>query len=566
MFSGNLKDLPITDVLQLLHISRKSGTLCLEGPGGEVRIVLKDGGVIGANHPSDKINIGRILVEKGQVSEQDITAALRRQEMAGPDRKPLLATLIEMDRIDQKQGWEGLEKLIEEALVEVVSWRRGNFSFEVDNIEVFDEFRHFPDDGANRVPLDTQRLLMDAIRILDERNRVADQASSHEAQIEESEAPAGDSLSTPTGDEPPLANILSAVTPVAAEDLLAAMLTDKEQGAGTRRNSSDRKAVLFCQDGLVKNSLHTICKEQRIDAFISEFDSEISRRLDHWTRDGKQAILVVDLPATPNDARWLGKGKRLLQQTRRVHPEVPMVLLGDNSWETQQAAYALGAKTVLPRPTRNGQQVEYVEEMKSFFPVLTQCLNSIFDQRDDMAREVVRCKQQMAVLRQRLNEIQWRGEESPEISLVVLRYVADFLDRCIIFLVRPDDLRGLGAFGVDESGETLTSAVVKLEISLATDSIFKQVVDGGMVFHGECDDSILKDHLYPSIGLPESPEIVLLPLQTETNTVALIYGDFGSRPAAPIQTDALEIIASQAGMAFQIALLKRNEAGKKLHS
>lgn len=65
-FSGDLEHLPIVDVIQLLHTTRKSGTLCVRGRTGESQLVFKDGYIVSANHPNNSIRIGRLLAESGR--------------------------------------------------------------------------------------------------------------------------------------------------------------------------------------------------------------------------------------------------------------------------------------------------------------------------------------------------------------------------------------------------------------------------------------------------------------------------------------------------------------------
>ncbi len=45
-FTGELEHLPIVDILQLLHATRKSGILRLAGRKGESQLVLKDGYIV----------------------------------------------------------------------------------------------------------------------------------------------------------------------------------------------------------------------------------------------------------------------------------------------------------------------------------------------------------------------------------------------------------------------------------------------------------------------------------------------------------------------------------------
>ena len=160
---------------------------------------------------------------------------------------------------------------------------------------------------------------------------------------------------------------------------------------------------------------------------------------------------------------------------------------------------------------------------------------------------------QIASLKRRIQEIQDR-KTSPDVSLVVLQYVAEFLERGIIFLVRKNDLLGLGSFGVDSKGDTISAAAMRLKIPLAESSVFRHVVQTGMVFKGASHDKLLQEYVFDRIGSPLSNDVLLLPLKTENRTRAIVYGDFGRREAESLKLDVFEILASQAGMAIEIAL------------
>jgi hypothetical protein len=139
---------------------------------------------------------------------------------------------------------------------------------------------------------------------------------------------------------------------------------------------------------------------------------------------------------------------------------------------------------------------------------------------------------------------------------VVLQYIAEYLERGIIFLVRKRDLLGIGSFGVDTKGDTISTTAMRLKIPLDEPSIFRQVVKTGMVYKGASNDELLSQHIYSRIGSPESNDILILPLKTENKTRAVVFGDFGRREAEPLKIDVFEILASQAGMAIELALQK----------
>jgi hypothetical protein len=82
------------------------------------------------------------------------------------------------------------------------------------------------------------------------------------------------------------------------------------------------------------------------------------------------------------------------------------------------------------------------------------------------------------------------------------------------------------------------------------------------LFYGKSEDEALKEHLFPVIGAPADPTLLLLPLKLGKKVIALIYADFGEQPAAEINTVQLEGCAEHAGMAIESALLRKQHTTK----
>lgn len=170
-FSGDLEYLSIVDVIQLLHTTRKTGTLKVQGRAGEISVAFSDGYIVGASHYSRGALIGSILSEAGVISTDTLKQVLTIQENAGENRKPLIATLLENGLADRDAAYRCLETLIELAIVEILTWKKGSFALQVDDIQVCDEFRFFPGKLADPISLPTEHVLMDALRIFDEKMR-----------------------------------------------------------------------------------------------------------------------------------------------------------------------------------------------------------------------------------------------------------------------------------------------------------------------------------------------------------------------------------------------------------
>src|SRR3989339_918545 len=108
-FEGNLEDLSIVDVIQMLHVSRKSGTLHIQGPGGQASISFRDGGIVAACHPNKEMNIGEILIEMGVIQREVVRQALELQQAHSEDNpQPLVSILIDQGWIDLGVGSKGL--------------------------------------------------------------------------------------------------------------------------------------------------------------------------------------------------------------------------------------------------------------------------------------------------------------------------------------------------------------------------------------------------------------------------------------------------------------------------
>ncbi len=170
-FSGDLEHLSIVDVIQLLHTTRKTGTLKVQGRKGEISVAFSDGYMVGASHYERGARIGTILTEAKVISDETLKKALVIQQEAGDDRKPLIATLLENALADNNAAYRALEALIELSIVEILTWKKGSFALHVDEILVCDEFRYFPEKLNEEITLPTEHVLMDALRIFDEKMR-----------------------------------------------------------------------------------------------------------------------------------------------------------------------------------------------------------------------------------------------------------------------------------------------------------------------------------------------------------------------------------------------------------
>jgi CheY-like chemotaxis protein len=129
---GSLEDLSFPDILQVVHLSRQSGTLILSAADGERRIRFRQGLVCDASLGNDGPKLEDLLVTRGLVPPAALPAARARVAETG---ESLPASLVALGAVTQ----ECLESLVREELRSLLrsflTMQEGEFRFEVDENE-----------------------------------------------------------------------------------------------------------------------------------------------------------------------------------------------------------------------------------------------------------------------------------------------------------------------------------------------------------------------------------------------------------------------------------------------
>jgi hypothetical protein len=157
---GPLRELALSDVFQLLDLSRKTGVLTITHESRHRPAVVRfdRGGVTGAELGEAHERIGHLLLRAGKVTERDIAQARRTQEELTPS-KPLGEILVELGIVPVDEVKRQLRFQIEEAIYALIQWKDGYFRFEEGPA---------PGNGAVGVRVPTESLLMEAARRVDE--------------------------------------------------------------------------------------------------------------------------------------------------------------------------------------------------------------------------------------------------------------------------------------------------------------------------------------------------------------------------------------------------------------
>lgn len=161
--AGDLGFISIAEVLQLLELQRQHGALTITYGDREIILYLRGGRIDLArstNLPAS-FRLGRLLVEDGVVSRDQLTAFLNRP---APVRPLLGEGLIELHLATTSQVQQALKRQSSELVYEAVRWKHGRFTFEVG--------QGSPEADLAALALAPGALLMEGFRRVDEWQRI----------------------------------------------------------------------------------------------------------------------------------------------------------------------------------------------------------------------------------------------------------------------------------------------------------------------------------------------------------------------------------------------------------
>ncbi|MDA8099097.1 MAG: DUF4388 domain-containing protein [Nitrospiraceae bacterium] len=167
---------------------------------------------------------------------------------------------------------------------------------------------------------------------------------------------------------------------------------------------------------------------------------------------------------------------------------------------------------------------------------------------------------QITTLKSMFDELRF-PTATAEVTLLILRYASEVVNRAILFMAKKDEVRGLGQFGIElASGKSADLVVRNIRLSLDEPSMFKTVIDTRRTYVGSFDANTVHDYLLKTINGPRPEAVLAIPLIVDNKVALIVYGDNvpDQRPIRGI--DTLEIFMNQAGMALEKALLERKLA------
>ncbi len=178
---GNLRDFSINQLLNLINLARKTGTLVVEGPGDSAWVSFREGKLAYSRMGSDDDNLAAILYRSNKLSKSHFsTIEARAPNMSD---KELGLLLINANYLSQEDILASLRSEFVGVLHRIFTWVEGMFRFE-DGV--------MPSDGKITLQIGLENIIIEGSRKLREWEQLQDEIPSLEIALRFTDRPGAD--------------------------------------------------------------------------------------------------------------------------------------------------------------------------------------------------------------------------------------------------------------------------------------------------------------------------------------------------------------------------------------
>jgi hypothetical protein len=155
---GNLRDFSTTQLLNLINLARKTGTLTILNESEQAQMSFREGKLIYAFMGQETENhLAQILHSAGKLSEEQ--ARLIQTKATGTSDKQLGHMLIQRGHITQSDIIQSVRQNILDTVYKIFTWAEGVFRFDANSL---------PSPGHITIPIDLESVIMEGSRRLKE--------------------------------------------------------------------------------------------------------------------------------------------------------------------------------------------------------------------------------------------------------------------------------------------------------------------------------------------------------------------------------------------------------------
>jgi hypothetical protein len=178
---GNLRDFSTTQLLNLINLARKTGTLSIHQNGDQAHMSFQEGKLIYAYLGEDRNNhLPQILQHAGKLSKEQ--AQIIETKVRGKSDRQIGYLLIQAGHVTQSDIMQSVRQNILNIVYKLFTWAEGLFQFEANKL---------PSSNHITLPIDLESVIMEGSRRLKEWEILQEELPDLEASLKFTERPDG---------------------------------------------------------------------------------------------------------------------------------------------------------------------------------------------------------------------------------------------------------------------------------------------------------------------------------------------------------------------------------------
>ncbi len=175
---GNLRDFTITQLLNLINLAQKTGTLIVDGPSEQAHVAFRDGKLAYARIGREDGNLATVLHKANKLNPNQYRVITQR--VGAMSDKELGLLLINAGYVSQEDIVLNLQAHFTNIIRRLFTWVEGLFRFDSNLLP--------PDDRIN-VKLDLENLIIEGSRHLREWEELQDEIPSLDLSLKFTDRP-----------------------------------------------------------------------------------------------------------------------------------------------------------------------------------------------------------------------------------------------------------------------------------------------------------------------------------------------------------------------------------------
>lgn len=178
---GNLRDFSTTQLLNLINLARKTGTLSIQNNGEDAHMSFKEGKLIYAYMGEPRSNhLAQILHQAGKLSKEQ--AHIIETRVQGKTDRQIGYLLIQAGHVTQSDIMQSVRQNVLNIVYKLFTWAEGLFQFEANKL---------PSPNYITLPIDLESVIMEGSRRLKEWEILQEELPDLENSLRFTERPDG---------------------------------------------------------------------------------------------------------------------------------------------------------------------------------------------------------------------------------------------------------------------------------------------------------------------------------------------------------------------------------------